>query len=162
MEISSFQIIQWEWSYSCAIYLERPSFRNISRKYHISRYFFWEKSSFIFCLKNNMIFLGRRNIIFPDNRKKIIFQRDFFENTIFSEHLEIENMVFCAVWVVGKNTANKNSSFKRTKENRSLLVLYRGICSKKISRFIWNQEASAALRKLEIRFQLSNIQLIVD
>ena len=45
-----------------------------------------------------MIFSGKRNIIFPDNTRKIIFQRDFFGKTIFSEHLEKENMVFRAVY----------------------------------------------------------------
>ena len=44
-----------------------------------------------------MIFSGKRNIIFPDNTRKIIFQREFFWKTIFSEHLEKENVVFCAV-----------------------------------------------------------------
>ena len=36
-------------------------------------------------------------MIFPNNTRKIIFRRDFFERTIFSGHLEKENMVFCAV-----------------------------------------------------------------
>ena len=44
-----------------------------------------------------MIFSGKRNIIFPENTRKIIFQLDFFEKSIFSEHLEKENMVFRAV-----------------------------------------------------------------
>ena len=44
-----------------------------------------------------MIFSGKRNIIFFDNTRKIIFQCDFFGKTIFSEHLEKENMVFSAV-----------------------------------------------------------------
>ena len=44
-----------------------------------------------------MIFSGKRNIIFPGNIRKIILQRDFFGKTIFSEHLEKENMVFRAV-----------------------------------------------------------------
>ena len=42
-------------------------------------------------------FSGKRNIIFPDNTRKIIFQRYFFGKIIFSEHLEKENVVFCAV-----------------------------------------------------------------
>ena len=36
-------------------------------------------------------------MIFPDNTRKIIFQCDFFGKTIFSKHLEKENMVFRAV-----------------------------------------------------------------
>ena len=63
--------------------------------------FFWERSSFILCLKNKIIFSGKRNIIFPDNTRKVIFQCDFFGNTIFSKHLEKENMVFRAVLILG-------------------------------------------------------------
>ena len=59
--------------------------------------FFWEISSFLLCLKNKIIFSGKRNIIFPDNTRKIIFQCNFFGKTIFSKHLEKENMVFRAV-----------------------------------------------------------------
>ena len=44
-----------------------------------------------------MTFSGKRNIIFHDNTRKIIFQRNFFGKTIFSEHLEKENIVFRAV-----------------------------------------------------------------
>ena len=95
-EIPSFQILQKR-SCSGANFLERPSFQNIWRKYHISRYFFWKRSSFLLCLKNKIIFSGKRNIIFPDNTRKIIFQCDFFGKTIFSKHLEKENMVFRAV-----------------------------------------------------------------
>ena len=92
----SFQIIQ-EISYCRQIFLKRPSFQNIWRKYHISMYFFRERSSFIFCLKNKIIFSGKRNIIFPDNTRKIIFQCSFFGKTIFSGHLENKNMAFRAV-----------------------------------------------------------------
>ena len=56
-----------------------------------------ERSSFLLCLENRIIFSGKRNIIFPDNIRKIIFQCDFFGKTMFSKHLEKENMVFCAV-----------------------------------------------------------------
>ena len=59
--------------------------------------FFWEISSFLLCLKNKIIFSGKRNIIFPDNTRKIIFKCNFFGKTIFSKHLEKENMVFRAV-----------------------------------------------------------------
>ena len=82
--------------YSSAIFLERPPFQNIWRIYHISMYFFWGRSSFIFRGKNKVKFSGKRNIIFPDYTRKIIFQYNFFRKTIFSEHLE-KNMVFCAV-----------------------------------------------------------------
>ena len=44
-----------------------------------------------------MTFSGNRNIVFLDNARKIIFQRDFFGKTIFSEHLEKESTVFRAV-----------------------------------------------------------------
>ena len=60
--------------------------------------FFWKRSSFIFRLKNNIISSGKRNIIFLDDTREIIFQCYFFGKTIFSEHLEKENMVFRAVW----------------------------------------------------------------
>ena len=59
--------------------------------------FFWERSSFLFCRKNKIILSGKRNIVFPDNTRKIIFQCDFLRKTIFSNHLEKENMVFLAV-----------------------------------------------------------------
>ena len=58
---------------------------------------FFEKDHVSFCVKNKIIFSGKRNIIFPDNTRKIIFQCDFFGKTIFSKHLEKENMVFHAV-----------------------------------------------------------------
>ena len=38
------------------------------------------------------------------------------------------------------NTANKNSSVKRTKQNRLILVSTWAICGKNKSRFIKNQE----------------------
>ena len=61
-----------------------------------------------------------------------------------------------------KNTMNKNSSVRRTKQNRLMLVLNCAICSKKKLRFITNQEASKLLNKLGIRTPLSNITLIGD
>ena len=61
--------------------------------------FFWERSSFLFCLKNKIIFSGKRNIIFPDDAINIIFRCNFFGKTIFSEHLEKENVVFRAVYI---------------------------------------------------------------
>ena len=59
--------------------------------------FFWDRSSFLFRLRNKIILSGKRNIFFLDNTRKIIFQCNFFEKTIFSKYLEKENMVFRAV-----------------------------------------------------------------
>ena len=59
-----------------------------------------------------------------------------------------------------KNIKNKNSSVRRTKQNRLMLVSNLANCSKKISRFIENKKASALLSKLGIRTLLSNILLI--
>ena len=39
-----------------------------------------------------------------------------------------------------KNTASKNSSFRRTKRNRLMLVSNRAVCGVKKSRFVKNQE----------------------
>ena len=50
-----------------------------------------------------------------------------------------------------KNTANKNSSVRRTKQNRLMLVSNCAICGEKKSRFIKNQEASVLLSNLGIR-----------
>ena len=41
-----------------------------------------------------------------------------------------------------KNTANKNSNTRRTKQNRLMLALIFAVCGKKKFRFIKNQEAS--------------------
>ena len=65
----------------------------MSRQYQKISYFsvfFWQRSSFIFRLRGNIILSGERNIIFVDNTRKIIFQRKFFEKTIFSRCLEKE------------------------------------------------------------------------
>ena len=43
------------------------------------------------------MFWGKGNFIFPDNTRKIMFQRNFFGETIFSGRPEQENMVFRAV-----------------------------------------------------------------
>ena len=61
--------------------------------------FFRERSSFIFYLRCHIIFSGKRSMIFPDNKRKIIFPRDFFGKIIFSGRLEKENMAFRAVTV---------------------------------------------------------------
>ena len=39
-----------------------------------------------------------------------------------------------------KNTANKNSSVRKTKQNRLMILLHYGNCGKKKSSFIKNQE----------------------
>ena len=59
-----------------------------------------------------------------------------------------------------KNIANKNSSVKRTKQNRSMLVSNCAFCGKKNSIFIKNQEASGLLSQLGIKIPLSKIPLI--
>ena len=41
-----------------------------------------------------------------------------------------------------KNTAHENSSLRRTKQNRLMLVSHYVVCDKKKSRLIKNQEAS--------------------
>ena len=80
--------------------VEKTIFSEHLNKISYFHVFFWEGSSFMFRLNNKMIFSGKRNITFPGNMRKIIFQRDFFGKTIFSEHLEKENMVSRAVWLV--------------------------------------------------------------
>ena len=91
-EMPSFLMIE-EWSYSSTIFLERPSFQNIWRIYHISLYFL-SKIIFYFSPIEQDYILGERNIIFPDYTRKIIFQFTFFGKTIFSEHLEKEKYGF--------------------------------------------------------------------
>ena len=50
---------------------------------------FLEKDYLSFSIqRNNIIFSGLKNTIFPDNTRKITFQCDFFEKTIFLEHLK--------------------------------------------------------------------------
>ena len=96
-KIPSFQTIR-ERSYFSAIFSKRPSFRNIWRKYHISKYFFWrERSSFVFRPGVKITFAGKRNVIFPDNKRKIMFQRDFFGNIIFSGRLKKKYEPPCGV-----------------------------------------------------------------
>ena len=41
-----------------------------------------------------------------------------------------------------KNTTNKNSSFRKTKQNRLILLSDCAVCGKKKSRLIKSQEAS--------------------
>ena len=78
---------------------EKTIFPEHLKKIWYFQVLFWERSSFLLCLKNKIIFSGKRNIIFPDNTRKIIFQCDFFGKTIFSKHLEKENMVSRAVGI---------------------------------------------------------------
>ena len=61
-----------------------------------------------------------------------------------------------------KNTANKNSGARRTKQNRLMLISNCVVCGKKKSRLIKNQEASRILSKVGIRTLLSNFPLIGD
>ena len=64
--------------------------------FHVS---FWERSSFIFRLKNKIISSRKRYITFPDNTtRKIIFQCDFFEKTIFLEHLKKISFFHVLFW----------------------------------------------------------------
>ena len=60
-----------------------------------------------------------------------------------------------------KNSANKNSRIRRTKQNTLMLVSNFTICSKKLQ-FIKNQEASGLLSKLGIRIPLNIIPVIGD
>ena len=72
------------------------TFIHIYRKYHISMYFL-RKIIFHFPSKEKISYFPEKNTIFPVNTRKIIFQHNFFEKSIFSEHLEKENMVFRTV-----------------------------------------------------------------
>ena len=59
-----------------------------------------------------------------------------------------------------KNTTNKISNTKRTKQNRLVLISNCAIGSKKKSKFIKNQEASGLLNGLGIRTPLNNVPVI--
>ena len=62
---------------------------HIYRKYHISTRFLIKIIFFHFPPKEKIsYFLEKRNTIFPDITKKIMFRREFFGKTIFSEHLK--------------------------------------------------------------------------
>ena len=61
-----------------------------------------------------------------------------------------------------KNITNKNSSVRRTKHNRLMLVSDYDICGKNKSRFIKNQGANELMSILGIRASLSSISLITD
>ena len=61
---------------------------------------FLEKDRLSFSVEwKKYMFPCKKNIVFPDNTRKIIFQCNFFGKTLFSEHLEKENMVFCVVTI---------------------------------------------------------------
>ena len=61
----------------------------ICRKYYISKRFLIKIIFFHFPPKEKIsYFLEKRNTIFPDITKKIMFRREFFGKTIFSEHLK--------------------------------------------------------------------------
>ena len=81
------QIIQ-ERSYSGVILLNRPSFQNIWRKYHISMYFFWERSSFIFRPSVRSYFWEKEISLFPIIQKRLYSSANFSGYTIFSGRLE--------------------------------------------------------------------------
>ena len=50
---------------------------------------FFEKDHLSFSVrKKNIIFSGKTNAIFPHDKRKIIFQCNFFGKTLFSEHLK--------------------------------------------------------------------------
>ena len=75
-----------------------PTSTHIYRKYHISMRFLINIIFFHFPPKEKIsYFLEKRNTIFPDITKKIVFRCKFLGKTIFSKHLEKENMVFRAV-----------------------------------------------------------------
>ena len=60
-----------------------------------------------------------------------------------------------------KNTANKNSSVRSSKQKELTMLVPRcAMCIKKKSSFIKNQETKELLSKIEIRISLSNIPLI--
>ena len=70
-------------------HLKKPSY------FHV---FFLRKIIFPFPSKEKIsYFWEKRSTISPDITKKIMFQCDFFRKIIYSEHLEKENIVFCAV-----------------------------------------------------------------
>ena len=56
-----------------------------------------------------------------------------------------------------KNTANKNSSVKRTKQNRLMLMSNYAFCDKKKTRFIKNEEASELLSSILPKLPTSDI-----
>ena len=103
-EMPSFLMVR-ESSCSGMIFFRKAIFSEHLKKISCFHVFSWERSSFIFRLKNKIIFSGKKNTIFPDGTRSIISQCDSNHipvrwKTIFSEHLEKENMVFRAVYFV--------------------------------------------------------------
>ena len=70
-----------------------------------------------------MIFLGKKKKIFPDNTRKIIFQLNFFGKTVFSEHLEKENMDCRAVNTVKITEKQQTVCGIITEINQAILFL---------------------------------------
>ena len=50
-------------------------------------YVFFEKDDLLFSFQRKNIMFLKKNTIFPDNTRKIMFQRNLFEKTISSGHL---------------------------------------------------------------------------
>ena len=114
-----------ERSYPSTIFLKRPSFQNIWRKYHISMYFFRQRSSFIFRLKNKMIFSGEKTSSF------LIIQERSYSGAIFLEWPSFQDIwkkktwffvqcivcIACKVYVIAKK---KHITEKYIKQKWSL------------------------------------------
>ena len=62
--------------------------------------------------------------------------------------------------IICKKYSKPNSSVKRSRQNRLILVLNCVICGRKKSKFIKNQEVSELLIRAGIRAPLSNTPLI--
>ena len=83
-----------------ALYIRFPDFFRLAM-HHVSMYF-PRKTVFHFLPREKRSCFREKNNIFPDNTRKIMFQRNFFGKTIFSRHLEKENMAFRAVVVLNQ------------------------------------------------------------
>ena len=84
-EIPYFQILQ-KIPCSGANFLGRPSFQNIWKKHHISKYCFWERSSFFLHLKNKIIFREK------EISSSLIIQKRSYFSTIFLERPSLQNI----------------------------------------------------------------------
>ena len=79
-------------------FFEKTIFSEHLKKISYFQVFFWrERSSFVFRPGVKITFAGKRNVIFPDNKRKIMFQRDFFGNIIFSGRLKKKYEPPCGV-----------------------------------------------------------------
>ena len=83
----------------------KASFRNISRIYHISMYFFWERSSFICRLKNNITFFGEKNYHVSWWYKEDHIPVQFFWKDYLFRTFGEKNMAFCAVQTAKASSA---------------------------------------------------------